>query len=107
MRRMRISVCRRSASFIFFVARVEQSETRERRRNRTFVPGFRCAQSGLQGETDVTEDRKAGPTPALSLDRTGFALDVTAFLQARDPFAIVRMTKRGRKSAPRDGRVWP
>ena len=27
----------------------------------------------------VTEDRKTGPTPALSLDRTGFALHVTVF----------------------------
>jgi hypothetical protein len=41
------------------------------------------------------------------LDRTGFALDVTTFLQARDPLAIVRTKKRGRKNAPRDGRVWP
>ena len=28
----------------------------ERRRSRTFVPGFRCAQSGLHGETGVSED---------------------------------------------------
>ena len=55
----------------------------------------------------VTEERKTGPTPALSLDRTGFALDMSAFLQARDPFAIVRTTERGRKNAPRDGRAWP
>jgi hypothetical protein len=38
-------VCRSSASFInffnFFVARVEQSETRERQSSRTFVPGLR------------------------------------------------------------------
>jgi hypothetical protein len=54
-----------------------------------------------------TEDRKTGPTPALSLHRTGFALDVTTFLQTRDPFSIVRGMKRGRKSAPRDGRGWP
>jgi hypothetical protein len=33
----------------------------------------------LSGEAGVTEDRKAGTTPALSLDRTGFALDVTVF----------------------------
>jgi hypothetical protein len=31
------------------------------------------------GETGVTEERKAGTTPALSLHRTGFALDVTVF----------------------------
>ena len=42
-------VCRSSAPFInYFVARVEQSETRERQPSRTFVPGFRCAQSGLR-----------------------------------------------------------
>src|SRR5580693_9036687 len=36
----------------FFVARVEQSETRERQWSRTFVPGFRFAQSRLRnGET--------------------------------------------------------
>ena len=57
------------------------------------------------GEARVTEDRKAGPTPALSLDRTGFALDVTAFLQARAPFALRAHNERGRQSAPRDGRV--
>ena len=55
----------------------------------------------------VTEERKPGPTPALSLDRTGFALDVTIFLPACDPFAIVRTTERGRNNAPRDGGVWP
>jgi len=55
----------------------------------------------------VTEERKAGPTPALSLDQTGFAIDVTIFLQACDPFAIVRTTERGRKNAPRNGGVWP
>src|SRR5579862_2689904 len=50
----------------YFVARVERSETRERRWSRTFVPGFRCAQSGLRnGETGITENRKPGPTPAL------------------------------------------
>src|ERR1700722_16820293 len=108
MRRWLPCVCRRSASFNFFVARVERSETREQQSNQTFVPGFRCAQSRLRnGETDVTEHRKPGPTPALSLDRTGFARNVTTFLPARDPSAIVRTRKRGRKNAPRDGRVWP
>jgi hypothetical protein len=80
MRRWLPCVCRRSASFnFFFVARVERSETRERQSSQTFVPGFRCAQSGLQGETGITEERKSGPTPALSLDRTGFAIDLTVF----------------------------
>src|SRR5579864_2226185 len=83
---------------IFFVAWVERSETRERRWSRTFVPGFRCAQSRLRNdETDATEDRKTGPTPAPSLDRTGFALDVITFLPARDP--IARIINRGRKNA--------
>jgi hypothetical protein len=31
------------------------------------------------GEARVTDERKAGPTPALSFDRTGFALHVTVF----------------------------
>ena len=63
MRRMRISVCRRSASFFYFVARVEQSETRERRRSRTFVPGFRCAQSRLRNDETAkrTNERQAPP----------------------------------------------
>src|SRR3984957_20134015 len=48
-------------SFIF-VARVEQSETRERRWSRTFVPGFRCAQSGLRnGETGVANKETEAP----------------------------------------------
>src|SRR4029077_20827928 len=66
MRRWLPCVCRRSASFIYFVARVEQSETRERRRSRTFVPGFRCAQSGLQGETRVSEDQSQAPPLTFS-----------------------------------------
>ena len=50
-----------------------------------------------------TEERKAGPTPALSLDRTGFALDVTTFLQARDPFATARRKKLGRDTRSENG----
>ena len=42
----------------------------------------------------VTEDRKAGPTPDFPFSRTGFAIDVTAFLQARDPFAVARRKTR-------------
>src|ERR1700692_688993 len=30
-------------------------------------------------ETDVTDQRKAGPTPGFPFPRTGFALDVTVF----------------------------
>ena len=37
-----------------------------------------------------SEERKTGPTPDLSLDRTGFALDVTVFYLAR---AIVRASR--------------
>jgi hypothetical protein len=51
----------------------------------------------------VTEDRMAGPTPALSLDRTGFAFDVTTFLQAREPFALLAQNKLGRQDAPENG----
>jgi hypothetical protein len=70
----------RFLQFFFFVARVEQSETRERQSSRTFVPGFRCAQSGLRNdETGITEDRKAGPTPGFLLSKAGFAFDVTVF----------------------------
>jgi hypothetical protein len=36
------------------------------------------------------------------LDRTGFAIAVTTFLQARDPFAICAQKKLGCKSAPRE-----
>ncbi|HLN40285.1 MAG TPA: hypothetical protein VK337_21070 [Xanthobacteraceae bacterium] len=72
------------------------------------LPAFRFLHLflGLIGRSS-TDERKTGATPALSLDRTGFALDVTTFLQTRDPFSIVRGMKRGHKSAPRDGRVWP
>jgi hypothetical protein len=83
MRRLLPGVCRRSASFIYL-----------------FLGNLNW-RNGLNGRT------KARPTPALSLDRTGFAIDVTIFLQACDPFAIVRTIERGRKNAPRDGRVWP
>jgi hypothetical protein len=54
-----------------------------------------------------TDERKAGTTPALSQDRTGFAPDVTTFLQARDPFAIVRMMELGAKTRRGSGRAWP
>src|SRR5580658_3846042 len=52
-----------------------------------------------------TEDRKAGPTPALFLDRTGFALHVTTFLQARDPFAIARRINSGAETRRENGKV--
>ena len=61
----------------------------------------------LQMTKPAKAKTKARPHPCPSLDRTGFAIDVTIFLQACDPFAIVRTTERGRKNAPRDGRVWP
>ena len=47
VRRIRISVCRRSASFFLFVARMERSVIRERRESLEIVPGFRFAPSGL------------------------------------------------------------
>src|SRR5580692_10067901 len=51
-----------------FVARVEQSETRERRCSRTFVPGFRCAQSGLRnGETGVANKETEAPPLSFHL----------------------------------------
>jgi hypothetical protein len=37
--------------YFFFVARVERSETRERRASRKFDPGFRFAPSGLRFQT--------------------------------------------------------
>jgi hypothetical protein len=47
---LRNSVLRRSASFfVFLVARVERSETRERRLSLQIVPGLRFAAPGLQG----------------------------------------------------------
>src|SRR5580700_11265229 len=50
-----------------FVARVERSETRERRWSQTFVPGFRCAQSGLRNdETRVSEDESQAPPLTFS-----------------------------------------
>src|SRR5580692_13202582 len=50
-----------------FVARVERSETRERRCSRTFVPGFRCAQSRLRNdETRVSEDESQAPPLTFS-----------------------------------------
>jgi hypothetical protein len=51
------------------------------------LPAFRFLHLLLEvliGEARVTDERKAGPTPALSLDRTGFALDVNTILQARE-----------------------
>jgi hypothetical protein len=88
--------------FCFFVARVEQSETRERQPSRTFVPGFRCAQSRLRNdETGVTEDRKPGPTPALSLDQTGFALHVTVFCR-RALRSLSRAENLGRQYVSRE-----
>ena len=66
MRRMEKCACRRSASFRF-VARVERSETRERHPSRTFVPGFRSAQSGLLIALSMIKP-KAGPTVGLRCD---------------------------------------
>src|ERR1700719_1836975 len=51
----------------FFVARVEQSETRERQSSGIFVPGFRCAQSRLRNdETRVTETESQAPPLTFS-----------------------------------------
>jgi hypothetical protein len=72
----------------FFVARMSEAKSGS---------GIEAAQSFpdvaslIRATKPGTEERKPGPTPVLSLDRTGFALDVTTFLQARDPFAIARM----------------
>jgi hypothetical protein len=74
------------------------------------LPAFRFLHLLLEvliGEARVTDERKAGPTRALSLDRTGFALDVSTFLQARDPIAIVGMMKLGAKARRGNGRAWP
>ena len=46
-RRLRNSVLRRSASFYFFVARIEQSEIRGRAKSLNAAPGFRCTQPAL------------------------------------------------------------
>jgi hypothetical protein len=62
MRRLLPSVCRRSASFIYFLKVIWRSST---------------------------DERKTGTTPALSLHRTGFALDVTVFYWR----AIVRASR--------------
>src|SRR5580658_9620996 len=70
------------------------------------LPAFRFLHFlGLIGRNRNNGRPKDRPTPALSLDRTGFAIDVTTFLQARDRIAIVRTMKLARKNAPRDGRV--
>jgi hypothetical protein len=52
-----------------------------------------------------TEDRKAGPP--LPFPWTGFALNVTTFLQACDPFAIARTTEGcARKTRCDNVRAW-
>src|SRR5580704_1585550 len=69
----------------FFVARVERSETRERRWSQTFVPGFRCAQSRLRNdETGVSEDRKLGPTPDFLKAEPGSSCRSSESRAARD-----------------------
>jgi hypothetical protein len=73
MRRWLPCVCRRSASFIYL-----------------FLESL-IGRNGLNGRP---KDR---PHPCPSLDRTGFALDVTAFLQARD----VRASRAEKTRAPR------
>jgi hypothetical protein len=88
----------------YFVARMERSVIRERWTSETAAPDCAALHPGYETRNGSKKDR---PTPALSFDRTGFAIDVTIFLQACDPFAIMRTTERGRKNAPRDGRVWP
>jgi hypothetical protein len=104
MRRLVTCVCRRSASFIYFVARVEQSETRERRWSRTFVPGFRCAQSRLRNdETGVSEDESQAPPLTFSkpsrvrqANRASLALRGT---RRRMPFSqqclVIRLERAG------------
>jgi hypothetical protein len=64
------------------------------------LPAFRFLHLLLEvliGEARVTDERKAGTTPALSLDRTGFALDVNRFLQARE---IIRASRAEKTRAP-------
>jgi hypothetical protein len=95
-RRLVTCVCRRSASFIFFVARVERSETRERRWSRTFVPGFRCAQSRLRDQ--VRKIERQAP-PLLSFPQNGFALDVIVFCLR----AFARRKTRAPRCAARTG----
>jgi hypothetical protein len=95
--RRKARVCRRSASFnFFFVARVERSETRERRRSRTFVPGFRCAQSGLQAKLAQGTNERQAPPLTFSYSEPGFAFDITGIVHPRDPLAITRRMKLAR-----------
>ena len=46
---------------------------------------------------------KDRPHPCPSLDRTGFAIDVTTFLQARDPFAVARQKNSRAKTRRENG----
>jgi hypothetical protein len=58
------------------------------------LPAFRFLHLLLEvliGEARVMDERKAGTTPALSLDRTGFALDVSIFWQARENISASRV----------------
>src|SRR5579862_3753849 len=81
--------------FFFFVARMERSVIRGGRAAGYFVPGFRCAPSGLRNQEWKIE-RRAPPLTFLFF-RTGFAFDVTVFLLARDQLAIAHDENSGAK----------
>jgi hypothetical protein len=70
-------------------------------------PDFAALNPGYEATKPRDGRPKSRPTPALSFSRTGFALDVTTFLQARDRLAIVRMMKLGAKTRRSNGRAWP
>jgi hypothetical protein len=55
--------------FLYFVARVERSETRERHPSRTIVPGFRCRSIRATCSQGMIEP-KAGSTAALGVTRS-------------------------------------
>jgi len=82
LRWLRNSVLRRSASFLFFVARMERSEIRERHGGLLIVPGFcgACHRAGHFGPDPLASsglrigpDRdEAGHHHRLYLTKVGF-----------------------------------
>ena len=68
------------------------------------LPAFRFLHFlRLIGRSRSNGRKKDRPHPWPSLDRTGFALDVTTFLQARDPVAVARRKNSRAKTRRENG----
>jgi hypothetical protein len=90
---------KRSASFIFFVARMERSVIRERHTGGDAAPDFAALHPGYETRYGRT---KTGPTPAL-LSTARFRASRDGILLALAPFSSARGKARAPRPAARTG----